>query len=265
MSSEPRLSLVIPVYNEATVIQRNLQTVLDYLQAQPYGSEVVVVDDGSADSTASLVEALSARHPGLRLIRNDHRGKAFAVRTGVLSARGDAIIFTDADLATPIHQTEKLLKALSSGYDLAIGSREGYGARRIGEPWLRHFMGRVFNLVVRAVMLWGYQDTQCGFKGFTRPAAGEIFAAVRLYGPNAVLLKAPAVTGFDVELLYLAQRKGFKVAEVPVEWHYGTNTKVSPLRDSWRNLKDCLRVRYYALRGLYADPAPGQARPRSTP
>jgi glycosyltransferase involved in cell wall biosynthesis len=255
MPAEPRLSLVIPVYNEARVIQANLQTVLSYLQSQPYKSEVVVVDDGSTDNTAALVaplaEAGTDGHTELRLIRNDHRGKAFAVRTGVLAARGQAVIFADADLATPVHQAGKLLDALSSGYDVAIGSREGYGARRIGEPWLRHFMGRVFNLIVRAVMLWGYQDTQCGFKGFTRAAARDIFASVRLYGPNAMLLKAPAVTGFDVELLYLAQRKGYRVAEVPVEWHYGPNTKVNPLRDSWRNLKDCLRVRYYALRGLY--------------
>lgn len=254
MSADPQLhlSLVFPVYNEAKCIEQNLETALGFTAAQPYSSEVIVVDDGSSDESAAIVERLAASEPSLRLLRNDHRGKAYAVRTGVLAARGDYVIFADADLATPIHQVTKMLAAFEAGCDVAIGSREGYGAQRFDEPWLRHFMGRVFSLVVRILVLGQHQDTQCGFKGFTRAAATDIFNSVRLYGPNAAVLNAPAVTGFDVELLYLAHRKGYKVTEVPVEWHYGPGSKVNPLRDSWLNLRDVLRVRYYAMRGLYS-------------
>ena len=251
MQSRPHLSLVVPVFNEERCIQANLQVMLSYLGAQPYPAELIVVDDGSRDHTAEMVAAFAATHSSVRLIRNDHRGKAYAVRTGVLAAGGDYVAFTDADLATPIHQTGKLLAALDMGNDVAIGSREGYGARRLGEPWPRHFMGRVFNLAVRVLIMGQHKDTQCGFKGFTHQAAQDVFSSVRLYGPNAAILMAPAVTGFDVELLYLAHRKGYRVAEIPVEWHYGPGSKVHPLRDSWRNFRDVLRVRYYALRGLY--------------
>jgi len=246
------LSVVIPVYNESRCIQNNLREVLDYLGSQPYTWEVIVVDDGSQDNTVALVEEVAASAPGLRLIRNDHRGKAYTVRTGVLAATGDDVLFADADLATPIHQVAKLLQALEGGYDVAIGSREGYGARRYNEPWLRHFMGRVFNVVVRLLVMGQHRDTQCGFKAFSQRAAQDIFHSVRLYGPSSAVLNAPALTGFDVELLYLAHLRGYRVAELPVEWHYGPGSKVNPLRDSWRNFKDVLRVRYYALRGLYS-------------
>ncbi|NPV08098.1 MAG: glycosyltransferase family 2 protein [Anaerolineae bacterium] len=251
--SGPHLSVVIPVYNEQACIQANLRQVLDYLSQQPFPSEVIVVDDGSRDDTAALVGEVAHSAPSLRLIRNDHRGKAYAVRTGVLAAEGDYVLFADADLATPIHQAEKLLAALESGYDVAIGSREGYGARRYNEPWTRHLMGRVFNLVVRALVMGQHRDTQCGFKAFTRAAAQDIFRSVHLYGPSAPVLNAPLVTGFDVELLYLAHLKGYRVADLPVEWHYGPGSKVNPLRDSWRNFKDVLRVRYYALCGRYGE------------
>ncbi|MGQ9555888.1 MAG: dolichyl-phosphate beta-glucosyltransferase [Anaerolineae bacterium] len=251
MQSRPHLSLVIPVFNEERCIQANLQTVLTYLDTQPYSAELIAVDDGSHDRSADMITIVADTHPNVRLIRNEHRGKAYAVRTGVLAASGDYIVFTDADLATPIHQLDKLLAALDMGNEVAIGSREGYGARRLGEPWTRHFMGRVFNLAVRLLLMGQHKDTQCGFKGFTRQAAQDIFNSVRLYGPDAAILTAPAVTGFDVELLYLAHRKGYRVTEIPVEWHYGPGSKVNPLRDSWRNFKDVLRVRLYALRGFY--------------
>jgi dolichyl-phosphate beta-glucosyltransferase len=247
----PHLSLVVPVYNEARCIERNLQTIAGYLAAQPYRSEVIIVDDGSADDTAAIVEHVTAATASVHLVRNEHRGKAFAVRTGVLRAAGDYVLFADADLATPIDQTAKLLEALESGHDVAIGSREGYGARRYDEPWVRHFMGRVFNLVVRLMVMGQHKDTQCGFKAFSRRAAQDVFGSVRLYGPNSGILNAPAVTGFDVELLYLAHRRGYRVAEIPVEWHYGPGSKVNPFLDSWRNFRDVLRVRYYSLRGLY--------------
>jgi len=254
MQPRPYLSLVVPVYNEEQCIRQSLQTVLAYLDGKPYRAEVILVDDGSHDGTVQVIEEVAKAENRLRLIRNDHRGKAFAVRTGMLAALGDYVIFADADLATPIHQTAKLLTTLESGYDVAIGSREGYGARRVGEPWLRHFMGRAFNLVVRLLVMGNHRDTQCGFKGFTWGATQDVFSSVRLYGPDSPLLTTAALTGFDVELLYLSHRKGYRVAEIPVEWHYGPGSKVNPWRDSWRNFRDVLRVRYYALRGLYSTP-----------
>ncbi|MCS7219910.1 MAG: glycosyltransferase family 2 protein [Anaerolineae bacterium] len=247
----PYLSIVIPAYNEERRLPRTLERVFAYMKAKPYVTEVVVVDDGSTDGTASVVERMLPVYPNLRLIRNDHRGKAYTVRTGVLAARGHYVLFCDADLATPIEEWEKLAAHLEAGYDIAIGSREGAGAVRYDEPWYRHLMGRVFNLIVRIVAVGHFQDTQCGFKAFRYDVAQDLFRRVRLYADDAPRVKGAAVTGFDVELLFLAIKRGYRVKEVPVEWHYGTETKVHPLRDSLRNLRDTLMVRWNDLRGVY--------------
>jgi glycosyltransferase involved in cell wall biosynthesis len=212
---------------------------------------VIVADDGSADGTAGLVERLIERHPSLRLLRLDHRGKGFAVRAGALAARGEYVLLCDADLAVPIEDWEQLQRALTNGYDIAIGSREGLGARRMGEPWYRHLMGRVFNLIVRIVAVGGIQDTQCGFKGLRQTVATDLFQRVRIYGEDAPRVRGAAVTAYDVEVLFLARRRGYRIAEVPVPWRYGTETKVNPLRDTLRCLRDVLTVRWYALRGMY--------------
>ncbi len=242
---------MIPAYNEEKRLPRTLERVLGYLEQQDYPYEVIVVDDGSEDGTAAVVERFQKEHPALRLIRNDHRGKGYAVRTGVLAARGQYIVFSDADLATPIEELPKLLEPLQQGYDVAIGSREGIGAKRYGEPWHRHLMGRVFNLLVRLLVVGHYQDTQCGFKGFRREAGHDLFRRVRLYGEDAGPIKGGAVTAFDVEVLLLAHKRGYRVKEVPVEWYYGENTKVNPARDSIRMLKDILQVRWNDWRGVY--------------
>lgn len=245
------LSFVIPAYNEEKRLPRTLERVFDYLGKQNYSWEVIVVDDGSEDKTAAVAESFQSRNPNLRLIRNTHRGKGYAVRTGVLASRGKFIVFSDADLATPIEELPKLLGPLQEGYDVAIGSREGIGARRYGEPWHRHLMGRIFNLLVRLLVVGHYQDTQCGFKGFRREAGHDLFRRVRLYGDDAAEIKGGAVTAFDVEILLLAHKRGYKVKEVPVEWYYGENTKVSPLKDSFRMLIDIIKVRWNDWRGLY--------------
>jgi glycosyltransferase involved in cell wall biosynthesis len=258
-SDAPFLSVVVPAYNEEQRLPDSLRQIATYLDAQPYRSEVIVADDGSADATVTLVEQLSARWPSLRLLRLDHRGKGFAVRAGALAGRGEYVLLCDADLAVPIEEWERLRQVLESGFDVAIGSREGLGARRLGEPWYRHLMGRVFNMIVRAVAVGGIQDTQCGFKALRRSVAIDLFERVRIYGADAPRVQGAAVTAYDVELLYLARRRGYRVAEVPVPWRYGTETKVNPVRDSWRNLRDVLRVRWYALRGKY--PAPNAVRP----
>jgi glycosyltransferase involved in cell wall biosynthesis len=250
-AERPHLSIVIPAYNEERRLPRTLERVIAYVKARSFTAEILVVDDGSTDGTASVVEQMLLAHPILRLIRNDHRGKAYTVRTGVLASRGRYVLFCDADLATPIEEWDKLGAYLEAGYDVAIGSREGLGAIRYDEPWYRHAMGRVFNWVVRIVAVGGFQDTQCGFKAFRYEVAQDIFRRVHLYADNAPLVKGAAVTGFDVELLFLAIKRGYRVKEMPVEWHYGTETKVHPLRDSLRNLRDTLTVRWNDLRGVY--------------
>jgi glycosyltransferase involved in cell wall biosynthesis len=247
----PYLSIVIPAYNEERRLPGTLARIGAYLAAQPYGSEVIVVDDGSTDATAAV-----AGRPGVQLLRRDHRGKGFAVRAGALAARGELVLLCDADLAVPIEEWPKLEARLGAGDDLVIGSREGVGASREGEPWYRHVMGRVFNKIIHLVALRGISDTQCGFKAMRLAVAHDLFRRVRIYGDDAPLVRGAAVTAYDVELLFLARKAGYRIAEVPVLWHYGTETKVSPVRDSLRNLHDVLTVRLNDLRGRYPRQAP---------
>jgi len=251
---EPFLSIVVPAYNEEKRLPATIEQICQYLRRQDYASELVVVDDGSHDQTVEVAQrAMSEAGQSVccHVIENDHRGKGYTVRTGMLAAKGKYVLFSDADLATPIEETKKLLDQLEAGYDMAIGSREGMGARRLAEPWYRHVMGRVFNLLVRLIAGTNFQDTQCGFKAFRREVARELFESVKLYGEDAKVIQESAVTAFDVEVLFLALRRGFRVAEVPVQWRYGDETKVNPLRDSIRNFKDVLRVRLNDWRGVY--------------
>ncbi|MCR4406277.1 MAG: glycosyltransferase family 2 protein [Anaerolineae bacterium] len=250
-NDQPLLSIVVPAYNEERRLPGTLETIIAYLRAQDYRAELIVVDDGSSDGTVRVVERYMDSYPGLRLIRNDHRGKAYTVRTGVLAAEGQYVIFTDADLAVPIEETGKALAALMDQHDVVIGSREALGARRYNEPFYRHLMGRVFNFIVRLLALPDLQDTQCGFKGLRHDVAQDLFQRLRLYGADAGTIKGGAVTGFDVELLFLARKRGYSIKEVPVQWYYGSHAKVNPLRDSWRNFKDVLRVRLNDWRGKY--------------
>jgi len=251
---EPYLSVVIPAYNEEKLLPETLQRVSEFLGEQSYSSEIIVVDDGSEDRTTVVAkEALAGVNDKVswHVIENDHRGKGYTVRTGMLAAGGEYILFSDADLATPIEEVAKLLRYLEAGFDIAIGSREGVGAERVAEPWYRHFMGRIFNLLVRVIAGADYQDTQCGFKAFRRDVAHDLFRRLKLYGEDAKVITGGAVTAFDVEVLFLAGRRGYKVKEVPVLWRYGEQTKVNPLRDSIRNFQDVLRVRLNDWRGMY--------------
>ena len=247
----PSLSLVIPAYNEATRISSTLKVVTRFLAAQPYRSELILVDDGSTDATADLARSFTDSSPTARLLTIPHGGKAAAVRAGMRAATGDLIGFADADLATPLVHLADLRQAIADGYDLAIGSREGHGARRIGEPLYRHLMGRAFNLLVRTLLLPGIQDTQCGFKLFRRDTAHDIFGRARLYAEPTQRPTGPRVTAFDVELLVIARRRGYRIRAVPVVWTYGEQSKVNPIRDTWYNLMDVLRVRINAWRGRY--------------
>src|SRR5262249_31439836 len=229
--TEPYLSVVIPAYNESTRLPGTLARVMEYLEGRDYAYEVLVVDDGSDDNTCEVVEKLAADHPHLQVVRNPHRGKGYAVRTGMLGATGRYILYSDADFSAPIEEVEKLLPYLQSKYDVAMGSREGKDAARYDEPGYRHLMGRVFNTFVRLVALPQFDDTQCGFKAFRKEAAYTLFRGLHLYGDKAGDVKGAMVTGFDVEVLYLALKWGYKVKEVPVKWYYSPGTKVNPIKD----------------------------------
>jgi dolichyl-phosphate beta-glucosyltransferase len=245
------LSLVIPAYNEARRIAETLQTATAFFAAQPYDAEIVLVDDGSADGTADIARAYEGPESPVRVVAIAHGGKAAALRAGIGAATKELVAFSDADLATPLTFLDDLRAALDAGCDVAIGSREGVGAQRLGEPPYRHLMGRVFNGLVRLLLLPGIQDTQCGFKLFRREAARRILARARLYADPSEVVRGPRVTAFDVELLVVARRLGYKICPVPVVWTYGTRSKVHPARDTWQNVRDVLQVRINAWRGRY--------------
>ncbi|MDD5557601.1 MAG: glycosyltransferase family 2 protein [bacterium] len=239
----PFISVVIPAYNEEERLGETLERVCAYLSRQAYGWEVIVVDDGSTDGTASLCRAFAGRDPRVRLASNPgNRGKGYSVRHGVDEARGDCILFSDADLSAPIEDVERLLEpVLRGGFDIAIGSRAVPGADiRIRQPWHRELMGRIFNGIVRLVALRGFSDTQCGFKLFRAAAAKDLFRRQRIERFS-----------FDVEALYLARRLGYRVAEVPVTWSDSPSSRVRVAADPYRMFLDVLRIRLYDLRGWY--------------
>ncbi|HEX2923857.1 MAG TPA: dolichyl-phosphate beta-glucosyltransferase [Chloroflexota bacterium] len=246
----PYLSLVVPAYNEEGRLPATIEKLRAFLKRPPFPYEVLVVDDGSTDGTAALVEKSIPSLPELRLLKEPHRGKGHAVRQGMLAARGQYIMFCDADFSMPVEETPNFPTAISESCQVAIGSREVKGARRIGEPRYRHLMGRVFNLLVRVLTMPDLQDTQCGFKCFSRKAAKDIFGRQVIDG-----------FGFDVEVLYLARKLGYGITEVPVSWYYSPSSRVDPVRDTLRMIGDVLRVRSNDRNGLYDTPP----QPRENP
>jgi dolichyl-phosphate beta-glucosyltransferase len=251
--ADPSLSLIIPAYNEAVRIVDTVRQAVAWLNAQPCATELIVVDDGSDDETADLAERALSRLAHGRVLRIAHGGKAAAVRAGMLAATCDQVAFSDADLATPLPYLTELRAALAAGCDIAIGSREGVGARRIGEPPYRHLMGRVFNGIVRLLLVPGVHDTQCGFKLFRAEVARDLLRRSRLYRDGGETISGPRVTAFDVELLTIARLNGYRICPVPVVWSYGQGSKVRPARDTWHNVRDVLNVWVAAKRGMYWD------------
>lgn len=248
----PFLSVVVPAYNEARRLPNNLHKILDFLRGQSYSYEVLVVDDGSTDDTVAQCQQVAAGDPRVRIIENPHYGKGYTVRTGMLEAKGEVVLFTDADLSVPIEDINTLLPFFQQGYQVVFGSREGGGSnQRVGEPVIRHIMGRVFNTLVQLLAVRGVQDTQCGFKAMTYEAAQDLFPRLLIHDGSQGPITVPMVTGFDVELLFLANKLGYKLKEVPVTWFYGKETKVNNVRDSYLLFKDVLNVRWNDLRGLY--------------
>jgi len=241
--SEPRLSIVIPAYNEALRIGDSLEKVRHYIESKPFPVELLVVDDGSTDPTVEIVSKALAAFPSGRLVRNDrNHGKGFSVRHGVLEARGELVLFTDSDLSTPIEEADKLLESIeTSGADAAIGSRalqrELIGVR---QPWFREWAGRGFNLLVRVLTGLPFRDTQCGFKLFRRATARRAFELQRIEG-----------FGFDPEILFLMERLGGHVVEIPVRWNDNPASKVRFLSDATRMFADLIALRWRALTGQY--------------
>ena len=240
--AQPFISIVIPAYNEETRIAQTLDTVIRYVEGQDYSWEVVVADDGSEDETARLVESAAEANQGIRLLRISHGGKGWAVRSGMLEAQGQYRFLADADLSMPIEHLVRFLPPHLADFEVAIGSREASAARRFHEPLRRHLMGRAFNLMVRLLAVKGFTDTQCGFKCFEANAAKTLFPMQRAQG-----------FGFDVEILFLAQRLGMRIKEVPIDWYYHEGSKVKPIRDSFLMLKDLLSVRWNSIKGTYGD------------
>lgn len=247
----PLLSIVIPAYNEEENFKRGVLSEVDkYLKKQDYTSEVIVVDDGSDDLTAELIDRWIGQRRNWQLIRNQHSGKAQAVKTGILQAAGSYILFTDFDQATPIAEVEKLLPFMRAGYAIAIGSREVKGSLREKEPWYRHLMGRVWNFLVQSLAVPGIMDTQCGFKLFKGEVAHNLFNSLKVYADGE---EKVAYTGaFDVELLFIAKKRRLRIAEVPVHWTHEKTTRVHPIRDSIRMFWDLVRIRIADLTRQYA-------------
>ncbi len=248
--SSPFLSVIIPSYNEETNIRLgSLDKVSRYLERQSFAWEALLVDDGSTDGSPKLLDAFAQANPGFTVYHNPHRGKAGTVISGMLKAKGSIVLFSDLDQATPISELEKVLPWFDRGFDVVIGSRN---RRREGAPVSRVIMARGF-MILRGLLLGlrGITDTQCGFKAFKRAVAKDIFSRLELYG-NMHEVHGPMVTaGFDIEALFLAQKLGFKIKEVPVEWHYVETRRVSPIKDSAQGLVDILRIRINAWQGKY--------------
>jgi dolichyl-phosphate beta-glucosyltransferase len=248
--SSPFLTIVLPAYNEEQRLPASLAAIVEYFSKQPYDWELIIVDDGSDDSTAAVASQFSDDSESIHLLRRTHMGKAPAVRAGALAATGANLLITDADLSTPVGAVEQLLEIRSKGYDIVIGSREAVNAQRIQEPFYRHLMGRTFNWAVRLIAVRGIRDTQCGFKLLSRDAVTTIFPKLLVSQPRRPI-SGPRVSAFDVEILFLGQREGFKIAEVPVVWTHATGSKVRPGVDAIRMFVDVLTIRWNAIRGKY--------------
>jgi dolichyl-phosphate beta-glucosyltransferase len=230
----PSLSVVVPAYNEEQRLGETLPVIWNYLHARFPEFELIVVDDGSCDGTPQVVEAFARDREGVRLVSyGPNRGKGHAVRTGILEAGCELVLFCDADLSTPITEVESLIAGIDAGWDIAIGSRAVRGAQlEVHQPWYRELAGRSFNKLAQLLATPGLQDTQCGFKLFHRSAAREVFGRVTEEGFS-----------FDIEALYLATRLGYAVVEVPVRWMHREGSKVRLLRDATRMFLALLRIR----------------------
>ncbi|GAP08212.1 glycosyltransferase [Anaerolinea thermolimosa] len=248
MTDQPFLSIILPAHNEEHRLPPSLEQLSQFLSAQPYAAEVIVVENGSQDRTYEVACAFTDRLPGLRVIREVQRGKGLAVRRGMLEARGAYRFFCDVDFSMPVEQINRFIPPALPDVDIAIASREAPGAVRYHEPELRHFIGRGFNALVRLMALPGLQDTQCGFKCFRAEVAERVFPLQTIHGWT-----------FDVEVLFIARLLGYRIIEVPIPWYYNAESKVRVFSDSWHMFTDLVTIRRNARQGMYQDAPP---RPR---
>ena len=235
-----KLSVIIPAYNEETRLNQTLEKVSDYLQAQTYSYEVIVVENGSSDQTLAIAEEFAEGHQFFRVIQSK-KGKGMAVRTGMLAANGEYRFMCDADLSMPIEELAHFIPPLGPEADVVIGSREAEGAARYDEPSNRHWGGRLINLVIRVLALPGLHDTQCGFKSFTAIAAEDLFSEQTVMGWS-----------FDIEVLYVARKRGYSMVEIGIPWYYSAQSHVRPVRDAIKMMLDICMIRVNDLRGKYA-------------
>lgn len=219
------LSIIIPAHNEERRLPAAFEKINRFLVKQKYSYEVIVVENGSHDKTSEVTKDFSRRYKYIKLLEVKTRGKGLAVKQGMLAASGEFRFICDADLSMPIEEIEKFLPPKTEGYDVIIGTREGEGAKRIGEPWKRHMMGRIFNLIIKLTAVRNIEDTQCGFKMFTSEAAQKLFSIQKLNG-----------IGFDVELIFLAKKFGYKIREVPITWYFDEDSRMRLVEDSLKAL-----------------------------
>ena len=238
--AEPFLSVIIPAHNEEKRLPGTLEKTLTFLSTQPYTSEVLVVENASLDRTLQVAQEFARQNAMLKVVQCPERGKGFAVRQGMLAARGEYRFMCDADLSMPVSEIARFLPPALSDSDIAIASRETPGAVRYHEPYYRHLIGRVYNNLIRLITLPGLQDTQCGFKCFRGAVVDELFTHQTLGG-----------WAFDVEVLFIAQRRGMRIKEVPIPWTSTPGSKVNVLRDSLRMALDLLTIRRNGWRGVY--------------
>lgn len=242
MHEGPYLSIVIPAYNEETRIGHSLKKILFYLERKGYSYELIVVDDGSKDETLKVISRIAERDGDIRVLRNKNNcGKGYAVKKGMLNAKGSYILFTDADLSTPISELDKFLQVVKNGYDIIIGSRKVSGAQiEVHQSWLREFIGKGFTWLTNIVVTKDISDVTCGFKCFKKAAARAVFSKQKLYDWS-----------FDAEILFLAQKYGYQVKQMPVRWRNDSRTKFSVLRDILPSLLGLAKIRVAEWRGKY--------------
>lgn len=243
--------MVIPSYDEMTNLRKGvLEKVQHFLQKKKYSYEVIIVDDGSKDGSVEFVEKFVGENPHFALIKNSHTGKAGAVTTGMLAAKGEYVLFTDMDQATPIEEIDKLMPSFEEGYDIVIGSRNN---ERKGSPFIRLFISRA-NMTLRKMLIGlpTISDTQCGFKVFQYAVAQKLFQKIHDIHHGFQKVSGSNVTsGFDVELLYIAEKMGYRIKEISVSWLYVETRRVSPIRDSIEGLKELFTIRFNSAKGIY--------------
>ncbi len=237
---KPYLSLIIPAHNEEIRLPDTLKQVMAFCESQPYSIEVLIVENGSQDHTFQIAQDFAANNPQVRVMQNTLSGKGRAVKQGILTAQGEYRFMCDVDLSMPVEEINRFIPPSLKEADIVIASREAPGAIRYGEPYYRHFVGRIYNGLIRNLALPGLQDTQCGFKCFTGLVTQDVFPRQTMTGWS-----------FDVEILFIARLLGYKVVEIPIHWYYCPNSKISVVRDSFKMGVDLLTIRLNALRGIY--------------